>query len=120
MVAAGDEAAQADPTVVPFHPAVRVNARFPPSTGLCPVLPRPITGPGSARALDAISLTDRAWMASPPMPRSADSLRARTCIARCAEDRSLRTGYERALVPLFIKVHGKQILSPRAFLKSQK
>ena len=104
MVAAGDEAAQADPTVVPFHPAVRVNARFLPNTGLCPALPKPVTGPGSARALDAISLTDRVWMAVPPMPISADSLRARTCIARRAEDRSLRTGYERALVPLFIKV----------------
>ena len=65
MVAAGDETAQADPTVVPFHPAVRFHNRLFPTTGDgAPTVPKVGDRPARFRSylLDAILIYGRKIM----------------------------------------------------------
>ena len=65
-VAAGDETAQADPTVPPFYPAIRVIAVRP---AIIAALPTPSGHPGVARTFDVIALTGRERKGSPPFLR---------------------------------------------------
>lgn len=65
-VAAGDESAQASPTVSPFYPAIRVIAVRP---TIIAALPTPSGHPGVARTFDVIALTGRERKDLPPFVR---------------------------------------------------
>ena len=99
MAAAVDEAAQTDPPVSPFYPAVRVIAVRP---AMIAALPTPSGHPGVARTFDAIVLTDRERqrITSLRLPHPQAVL----AIGWPRRMQHLHTDYKRELVPLFVKV----------------